>query len=169
MKNLVIGSVLLLVACSSQADPKASDAGKSDAATSDVSGPRASSTASATGAVGTVSTANAAATATATASASAPLETRTLTLNPDELRVDGAVVVFEPGSRVQRASYDVYRFDKAAFEQKLGKAKLDKSVKVTVEIVSSKEKNGGNSDPNTPSPQGGIRVTTYEARVVSVP
>lgn len=166
MQNLAIGSLLLLVACSSQTDPKASDAGKSDSAATDTSGSHSSSTSHAASAT---STANAAPSSAGTASASAPLETRTLTIDPDELRVDGAVVVFEPGSRVQRASYDVYRFDKAAFEQKLGKGKLEKSVKVTVEIVSSKEKNASTADPNAPAPQGGIRVTTYEARVVSVP
>lgn len=161
MQKLAIGSLLSLVACTSQADPKASDAGKSEPTTTATAAAPASSAAA-------TSAPSAVATPAATTSAAAPLETRTLTLVPDELRVDGAVVVFEPGSRVQRASYDVYRFDKAAFEQKLGKAKLEKSVKVTVEILSSKEKNGGTSDPNTPSPQGGIRVTTFEARVVSV-
>jgi hypothetical protein len=99
---------------------------------------------------------------------SAPADVRTLTLEADALRVDGDHVVFEPNSRMQRADYDRYRFEKSAFQAKVGTLTPKEPLRVTVEVLSVKVERYTPSDPHMPAPMGGFETRTYECRVVRV-
>ncbi|MBK6514919.1 MAG: hypothetical protein IPG04_12535 [Polyangiaceae bacterium] len=162
---------ILTAACSSQSgsegpsQPDATDTGTATAAATAVPVPTTTADATPTA----TATQAPAATASATASASAaPVETKKLTLIKKELRVDGNSIVFEPNRGVQKAKYDTYSFDKAAFEAKVGKLPLAADVEVEVEIVSSGMKSNKPSDPKLPTPMGGISIMTYECKIVSV-
>lgn len=98
----------------------------------------------------------------------APAETRTLTIQPGELRVVGDHVVFEPNSRMQRAEYDTYRFEKGAFQAKVGTLTPAAPLRLTVEVIAVKEEHYTPSDPNMPAPLGGFVTTMHACRVVRV-
>jgi len=104
----------------------------------------------------------------ATAKAAPVAETRALTIRPDALRVAGDHVLFEPDRKVQRSQYDTYRFDKAAFQAKVGTLAPTEPIRLTVEVIARKEERRTPSDPRMPSPEGGFVTTTYECRVVRV-
>lgn len=166
MRSLAL-FLIVTAACSSQSgsegpsQPDATDTGAATAAATAVPTSTADATPTAT------ATATQAPTATSSASAAA-VETKKLTLIKNELRVDGTSIVFEPNRGVQKAKYDTYSFDKAAFEAKVGKLPLAADVEVEVEIVSSGMKSNKPSDPKLPTPMGGISIMTYECKILSV-
>ena len=98
----------------------------------------------------------------------ASAEVRTLTIEPDALRVDGNHVVFTPDSRVQRAEYDVYRFEKDAFLEKVGTLAPKEPIVVTVEVTAVDEKRYTPSDPSLPAPMGGFVTRTYTCRILRI-
>jgi len=89
-----------------------------------------------------------------------------LLVRATELRVDGDVVWFEPGSGVQRTHYIRYAFDKADFEKIVGSAKPDSDFFLVVSITKTEEKNHTPTDPSSPSPDGGFQITIHHAKVL---
>jgi len=97
---------------------------------------------------------------------SAPAETVDLLVKSVELRVEGDVVWFEPDSGVQRAAYTRYSFEKAEFEKVVGSVKPEQDVTLVIQIVRTEEKTRTPADPNSPSPDGGFRITIHHAKIL---
>lgn len=100
---------------------------------------------------------------------SAPVaETRALTVRPNALRVVGDHVLFEPDRHMQRATYETYRFEKGAFQAKVGTLTPAEPIRLTVEVIATREERHTPSDPRLPAPEGGFVTSTHECRVVRV-
>jgi hypothetical protein len=98
--------------------------------------------------------------------APAPAPEQELVVKSAELRVEGALVWFEPDSGVQRASYTRYAFDKAEFEKFVGAAKPETDVTLVIQITKTEEKTHTPADPHSPSPDGGFQITVHHAKIL---
>ncbi len=96
----------------------------------------------------------------------APAPEQELVVKSDELRVEGSLVWFEPDSGVQRAAYTRYAFDKTEFEKVVGAAKPETDVTLIIQVTKTEEKTHSPSDPSSPSPDGGFRITIHHAKIL---
>ena len=83
-----------------------------------------------------------------------------------ELRLDGALVWYEPDTGVMKASYTRYAFDKAEFETVVGSATPDKDITAIIQITKTEQKNTRPADPKAPSPDGGFELTIHHAKIL---
>ncbi len=99
--------------------------------------------------------------------ASAAPTRRVITLDPAETSWDEAAgkATFEPDRDRQKADYETYVLDLPSLTAALG-GRPEAPVNVEIEILRESTETYTPSDPNLPSPMGGFRTTTYEARVV---
>jgi len=93
-------------------------------------------------------------------------ETKTLLVAPGDLSIDGDAVVYAPDSNVKKAKYEYYRFDKAAFQAKVGTP--TSPIKLTVVISSTKDETYQPSDPNVQAPAAGFQRRVHTCTIVGV-
>ena len=97
------------------------------------------------------------------------LEQLTITVKSRYLswRAASNEVVFEEDSGVMKPAYRHFYFDQAEFEAKVGTEEtIEGEPSVTIEVVEKSESAANPGDGA--SPEGGIAVTTYRCRIISV-
>lgn len=92
---------------------------------------------------------------------------RVIGLVPSETTWDeaGGKAIFEPDRDRQKADYETYVLDLPSLMAALG-GRPEATVNIEIEITRESSETYFPSDPNMPSPMGGFRTITYEARVV---
>ena len=90
-----------------------------------------------------------------------------LTINPVDLRVDQdkGKLIYSPGSMVQSASYIQYWMDLETALETLG-GLPESEVRMRFQVVETKVRTV-ESEPDMPSPDGGIQVTEHHGFLVA--